>query len=43
MRFTPRELTRLLKRHCREVESEFVSYWEDVKPDGLFLAWLAVK
>jgi len=21
----------------------YISYWEDVEPDGLFLAWLAVK
>jgi len=41
--FTRRELERLLKRHCREVSSRPISYWEDVKPDGLFLAWLAVK
>ena len=25
------------------VSSRFISYWEDVEPDGLFLAWLAVK
>ena len=25
---------------CR---SEFISYWEDVAPDGLFLVWLAQK
>jgi len=25
------------------VTSRFLSYWEDVEPDGLFLAWLAVK
>jgi malonyl-CoA O-methyltransferase len=37
------ELENLLKRHCREVSSRFVSYWEDVEPDGLFIAWLAVK
>ena len=30
-------------RDCREVSSRFISYWEDVEPDGLFLAWLAVK
>ena len=30
-------------RHCRKVSSRFISYWEDVEPDGLFLAWLAVK
>ncbi len=23
--------------------SRFISYWEDVEPDGLFLAWLAEK
>jgi malonyl-CoA O-methyltransferase len=41
--FTRRELERLLSRHCREVSSRPISYWEDVEPDGLFLAWLAVK
>jgi ubiquinone/menaquinone biosynthesis C-methylase UbiE len=41
--FTRKELERLLRRHCREVSSRFVSYWEDVEPDGLFIAWLAVK
>jgi malonyl-CoA O-methyltransferase len=41
--FTRRELERLLRRHCRTVESRPISYWEDVQPDGLFLAWLAVK
>jgi ubiquinone/menaquinone biosynthesis C-methylase UbiE len=41
--FTRKELERLLRRHCREVSSRFISYWEDVEPDGLFLAWLAVK
>ena len=41
--FTRRELERLLRRHCREVSSRPISYWEDVEPDGLFLAWLAVK
>lgn len=41
--FTRSELEGLLGRHCREVESRFISYWEDVEPDGLFLAWLAVK
>jgi ubiquinone/menaquinone biosynthesis C-methylase UbiE len=41
--FTRRELERLLARHCRQVTSRFISYWEDVEPDGLFLAWLAVK
>jgi ubiquinone/menaquinone biosynthesis C-methylase UbiE len=41
--FTPKELERLLRRHCREVSSRYISYWEDVKPDGLFVAWTAVK
>ena len=41
--FGRREMERLLGRHCREVSSEFISYWEDVAPDGLFLAWKAVK
>ncbi|MFY9728908.1 MAG: class I SAM-dependent methyltransferase [Bryobacteraceae bacterium] len=41
--FGRRELQRLLKRHCHQVESRDISYWEDVPPDGLFLAWLAVK
>jgi malonyl-CoA O-methyltransferase len=36
-------LERLLSRHCREVSSQPISYWEDIEPDGLFLAWLAVK
>lgn len=37
------QLERLLARDCSEVSSQFISYWEDVEPDGLFLAWLAVK
>lgn len=41
--FDRRTLERLLRRHCRDVSSRFVSYWEDVEPDGLFIAWLAVK
>lgn len=41
--FTRKELERLLARHCRQVSSRFISYWEDVKPDGLFIAWLAVR
>jgi ubiquinone/menaquinone biosynthesis C-methylase UbiE len=41
--FHGKELERLLARHCREVSSRPISYWEDVAPDGLFLAWLAVK
>ena len=41
--FGRKELERLLARHCREVSSRPISYWEDVEPDGLFLAWLAIK
>ena len=41
--FTRKELEKLLRHHCRTVSSRFISYWEDVKPDGLFIAWLAVK
>ena len=41
--FTRRELERMLGKHCRHVTSLPISYWEDVPPDGLFLAWLAVR
>lgn len=41
--FDEKELTRLLKKHCKAVSSRPISYWEDVAPDGLFLAWLAEK
>jgi ubiquinone/menaquinone biosynthesis C-methylase UbiE len=41
--FGRKEMEKLLKRHCRQVTSQPISYWEDVAPDGLFLAWLAVK
>jgi ubiquinone/menaquinone biosynthesis C-methylase UbiE len=41
--FGRKELESLLARHCGEVHSRPVSYWEDVEPDGLFLAWTAVK
>jgi ubiquinone/menaquinone biosynthesis C-methylase UbiE len=41
--FDEKELSDLLKRHCKKVSSQPISYWEDVAPDGLFLAWLAVK
>ena len=37
------DLDRLLKLHCRSATSRPISYWEDVPPDGLFLAWFAVK
>ena len=39
--FKRAELEKLLGRHCSEVSSRFISYWEDVAPDGLFIAWLA--
>jgi len=41
--FSRKELERLLERDCRKVSSRLISYWEDVEPDGLFLAWLAEK
>ena len=41
--FGRKELEGLLGRHCRRVWSQPVSYWEDVAPDGLFLAWFAQK
>ncbi len=37
------ELEKLLGRHCTAVSSRPISYWEGIEPDGLFLAWLAVK
>jgi ubiquinone/menaquinone biosynthesis C-methylase UbiE len=37
------ELEKLLSRHCAAVTSRPISYWEELEPDGLFLAWLAVK
>jgi malonyl-CoA O-methyltransferase len=41
--FARGELEKLLAKHCAAVSSRPISYWEDVEPDGLFLAWLAVK
>ncbi len=41
--FGRKELERLLRRDCRTVHSNPISYWEDVDPDGLFLAWRATK
>jgi malonyl-CoA O-methyltransferase len=41
--FTRGELEKLLARDCVKVHSEFLSYWEDVEPDGLFLAWFAQR
>ena len=41
--FGRKQLEDLLGKHCRRVSSRPISYWEDVAPDGLFLAWLAEK
>ncbi len=41
--FERSQMEQMLARHCREVSSDFISYWEDVEPDGLFLAWRATK
>lgn len=41
--FGRKELEKLLARHCAQVSSSPISYWEDVAPDGLFLAWLAER
>lgn len=41
--FGQQELEKMLRRHCREVTSRPISYWEDVDPDGLFLVWIAHK
>jgi ubiquinone/menaquinone biosynthesis C-methylase UbiE len=41
--FGRKELERLLARHCNKVSSRPISYWEDVAPDGLFLAWMAER
>jgi ubiquinone/menaquinone biosynthesis C-methylase UbiE len=41
--FGRRELEELLARDCAKVASRPISYWEDVAPDGLFLAWLAER
>jgi ubiquinone/menaquinone biosynthesis C-methylase UbiE len=41
--FGRKELERLLGRHCRRVWSQPISYWEDVPPDGLFLAWFGER
>lgn len=41
--FTRDELLALLGRHCSHVNCTPISYWEDVEPDGLFLAWTAIR
>ena len=41
--FHRRDLETLLAKNCHLVRSEYLSYWEDVAPDGLFLAWYAHK
>jgi len=41
--FDRKQLESILAKHCGKVSSREISYWEDVAPDGLFLAWLAEK
>jgi len=41
--FRRKDLEKLLAKDCQRVSSRFISYWEDVEPDGLFIAWLAEK
>jgi ubiquinone/menaquinone biosynthesis C-methylase UbiE len=41
--FDRKEVEAMLRLHCRDVSSRFISYWEDVEPDGMFLAWMAQK
>lgn len=41
--FHREELLKLLRRHCVEASCRPISYWEDVEPDGLFLAWQGRK
>lgn len=41
--FDRRGLEQLLGKYCRVVRSQPISYWQDVDPDGLFLAWVAEK
>jgi len=41
--FRREALEKLLRRDCAQVSSQLISYWEDVPPDGLFLAWKAIR
>lgn len=41
--FSRRELEELLGKHCQSVRSQYISYWADVAPDGMFLAWVAER
>jgi len=41
--FDRREIERMLAKHCSTVHSDFISYWEDVAPDGMFIVWTASK
>jgi malonyl-CoA O-methyltransferase len=41
--FTRDELETMLRKRCGTVTSEFLSYWDDVPSDGLFLGWFAEK
>jgi ubiquinone/menaquinone biosynthesis C-methylase UbiE len=39
--FKREELEKLLAKNCKQVHSEYLSYWEDVAPDGMFIVWFA--
>jgi malonyl-CoA O-methyltransferase len=41
--FTRGQLEEALRKHCGTVTSEFLSYWDDVPSDGLFLGWFGIK
>lgn len=41
--FKREQLERLLRQNKLQVQSQLLSYWEDVAPDGLFLAWFGRK
>lgn len=41
--FERREIERLLRRNGLKVRSEYLSYWEDIEPDGLFIVWFGRK
>jgi malonyl-CoA O-methyltransferase len=37
------EIEKFLAARCHTVSSSYLSYWQDVAPDGLFLVWFARK
>lgn len=41
--FGRKEVEKFLARYCHSVRSEYLSYWADVRPDGLFIIWYARK